>query len=369
MLDPLDEYPIHQTPAPVTENDLGANAYDRYFFNGYDDGSVFVGVALGIYPNRRVIDAAFCLMIDGVQHSVFASARMGQDRRRTAVGPITLGIDDPMRTMLITVDHPEIAAELRFEARTPPIEEPRFRNMDLPIGSFDYTRYTQFGRWDGQARVGADDVQLDGLLGCRDRSWGHRGGRGPDAAPSTPSFHWLWTPINLLDGAIHLDVNEYTDGRRWHHGGFRAPLLEPEGPPPWTCPVETMASVDYRLVLEPGTRWAAEAELTFQPYRAEPFTVRLEPLARFQMSGIGYGHARFRHGTWRGEDVVDTERIRVADIDPTGIGNFHVQHIVRAERSDGGAPGIGVLELLIVGPHEPMGFSGLDDVASAPPAA
>lgn len=361
MLDPLDDYPIHQTPVSLTENALGANAYDRYFFNGYNrDGSVFFAVALGVYPNRKIIDAALCVMVDGVQHSVYASGRMGDDRRATTVGPISIEIVEPMKEMRITVDHPEVGIDATFSTRTPPIEEPRFSNHELSIGVFDYTRYTQFGEWTGSATIGRSTIDVTGTRGCRDRSWGQRGGRGPDTPPVAPQFFWLWTPINFDDGGVHLDVNENADGTRWHDGGFSAPLLEGERQP-WQQPVERMASVDYRLELQAGTRWMRSAELRFAPWRGDDFTVELTPLTRFQMSGVGYGHPRFRHGSWIGDDVVETERVALVEIDPALPGNFHVQHIVEARSAD--RVGVGVLELLILGPHLGLGLEHLADVA------
>ncbi len=361
MLDPLDDFPIHQTPVSITQNDLGSNAYDRYFFNGYsDDGSVFFAVALGVYPNRQIIDAAACVMIDGVQHSVFASGRMGGDRRLLSVGPITIEIPEPMATMVITCDHPDVGLAATFKARTPPIEEPRFVNHQMSMGVFDYTRYTQFGDWSGTATVAGDAIDLAGTRGCRDRSWGQRGNRGPDAPPAMPEFFWLWTPINFEDGALHLDVNENPDGSRWHQGGFSVPLLSGDRPP-WQQPFEQMAAVDHRLEMEPGTRWVRSAELLFKPWRGDEFTVALTPLTRFQMSGVGYGHPKYRHGTWNGDDVVATERLVTADVDPMSVGSFHVQHVVEADTGD--RRGVGVLELIVIGPHDGLGFSGLGDPA------
>ena len=51
MLHPFDDYPLHQTPEPLSHvGSESPNAYDRYFFNGYrvdgDDGPVFFAVAL-----------------------------------------------------------------------------------------------------------------------------------------------------------------------------------------------------------------------------------------------------------------------------------------------------------------------------------
>lgn len=128
MLHPHDDLPFHQAAAPVLQTVSGdPNAYDRYFFHGYDAdvGLVFV-VALGIYPNRQIIDAAFCVAADGHQRSVFASGRLSR-ARDTVVGPIRVEVEDPMRVLRVTVDAPShgLEADLAFHARSAAILEPR----------------------------------------------------------------------------------------------------------------------------------------------------------------------------------------------------------------------------------------------------
>jgi len=61
MITPFDDFPIHQTGDPIVQTvSADPNHYDRYFFNGCDrDGAFFIGGAMGHYPNRGVIDAAF----------------------------------------------------------------------------------------------------------------------------------------------------------------------------------------------------------------------------------------------------------------------------------------------------------------------
>ena len=85
MLTRFDDYLIHQTADPVAHPTTGdRNFYDRYFFNGYDrDGELFFAVALGLYPNRRVMDAAVSVVHGGVQHSIHAS------RRSSAARPVS----------------------------------------------------------------------------------------------------------------------------------------------------------------------------------------------------------------------------------------------------------------------------------------
>jgi hypothetical protein len=362
-LDPLDDYPIHQAPISLAENPLGINAYDRYFFNGYSsDGSIFFAAALGVYPNRGVIDAAFSVVRDGVQSSVFSSARLGRDRRTTSVGPISIGIDDPMRSFGLRVDHDEVRADLTFSATTPAVLEPRF-SQDVPgIGPFDYTRYTQFGSWTGAIELHGERIDVVGSVGCRDRSWGQRPVGPPSgAAPALPQFFWLWAPINFPDGALHFDVNDRSDGSRWHEAGFRIPLLA-DGDDPWSAPVEPMRSVDYRLRIEPGSRWTDTATIELTPWNGDAITVELERILRFQMRGLGYGHPERRHGQWQGDDVVAFERIVLEDVDPSARDSLHIQHLMKATTSDG-RTGIGVLEIVAIGPHTPTGLTGIFDVA------
>ena len=83
MLTKGDDYPLHQTPEPMALSGGNRNFYDRYFFNGYSaDGHIFFAAALGIYPQLDIMDAAFCVSIDGKQHNLRASKRMG-DRKST----------------------------------------------------------------------------------------------------------------------------------------------------------------------------------------------------------------------------------------------------------------------------------------------
>ena len=179
MLHPLDDLPLHQTAEPLAHVATGdRNAYDRYFFNGYSaDGEVFFAAALGVYPNRSVVDAAFSVVRDGVQTSIHASGRL-DPRRTTQVGPIEVQVLEPMRRLRVVVGANEagIDADVTFAARTEAIEEPRFTVRRGTRVVMDYTRLTQFGTWSGHVAVGDDRVALAdlGVLGCRDRSWGVR---------------------------------------------------------------------------------------------------------------------------------------------------------------------------------------------------
>ena len=107
MLTPFDEYPIHQTALPVVQvADGHPDAYDRFWFNGYRD-DLYFGIAMARYPNRGILDAAFSVLHDGVQRSVFASGRAPLDPTVTTIGPISIDITDPLRVNTVIVDAPD----------------------------------------------------------------------------------------------------------------------------------------------------------------------------------------------------------------------------------------------------------------------
>ena len=69
MLTKGDDFPVHQTSEPIAFAGTDRNFYDRYFFNGYSpDGSIFFAAAMGFYPQLGIVDASFCVIVDGVQH-------------------------------------------------------------------------------------------------------------------------------------------------------------------------------------------------------------------------------------------------------------------------------------------------------------
>lgn len=366
MLSSFDDYPIHQASVPVAHTATAdPNHYDRYFFNGYrrSDGLYFAA-AMGLYPNRHVADASFCVVRDGVQTSVFRSQRAPLDRAKaTDLGPIRVEIVTPLQTLRIVVDAPDqgIRADLTFDGRSPAIEEPHFFQRAGVKAFFDYTRLTQFGSWTGWIELDGErlDLHPDDAWGSRDRSWGVRpvGEPAPSGAPvGLPQFFWLWAPVNFPSCSTHFDVNEFGDGRRWHETGTIAPV---GGQP------EMMRTVDWRVTWRSGTRWAQSFEYDLVAWDGAVTTVSLRPRFEFLMRGIGYGHPEFGHGYWKGESATGGERLHLPVDTPLAREHVHVQAFCDAEmrRPDGSLEhGHGILEQLAIGPH-PSGLTGILDGA------
>jgi hypothetical protein len=123
MLLDLDDYPVHQAPASLAHVMGGhPNAYDRFWFNAYRE-DLFVGISLGLYPNRGVIDAAVGVVHGGVQRSVFTSGVLRA--RETRVGPISVEIVEPLRVNTVRVDAPDQGSSPSSRSRPGP---PRSRS-------------------------------------------------------------------------------------------------------------------------------------------------------------------------------------------------------------------------------------------------
>jgi len=360
---PFDDYPIHQTAEPLAHRGGGErNYYDRYFFNGYTrDGSLYFGAALGLYPNRRVMDASFSVLHDGEQHSLRTSRlATAADSADTHVGPIRVDVEEPLRRLRVRVDSVEhgFSADLTFTARTPALEEPRFQRYFEGRVFMDLTRLTQWGTWQGHVEAGGvrHEISPESHWGCRDRSWGIRpvGERETGAPGPAPQFFWLWAPIHFDTFCTHFDVNEEADGRRWHASGFRLPLLTLDANAGSQDGIEPMEGVAHAVRWEPGTRRSKGATITLTPRSGEALTIALEPLLTFPMTGLGYMHPEWGHGMWKGELATTAEHVKPADFAPVDPRSLHIQQVCRARL--GKHEGIGVLEQLVIGPHHPSGF-------------
>jgi len=372
MIHPFDDLPLHQSSAPllhVASDSPGL--YDRYFFNGFSvDGSLMFGVALGVYPNRQVMDAAFAVVIGGVQHNCRSSRRCSIDRTNTTVGSISVEVIEPMLSHRVVVrDHHGVSADLTMRAVSPVIEEPTFVNRVEGRPVMDYTRITQFGEWSGWIEV--DGVRLDladhdVIAGCRDRSWGLRRGTRELSGPAVvPQFHWTWAPTMFDDICTHLAVNDDAEGRSWHRSGaVTERFAAGEGNLDRVLDdtrVHRPDDLANDFVWQSGTRWAESMTAEIRPWRSDPIEVHYEPFARFQMSGIGYRHPDWDHGSWHGDLDEVRDEIVLADVNPLDPTMIHVQHLCRV--TAGQRSGIGVLEQLVVGPHAPSGFTGVLDGA------
>jgi hypothetical protein len=371
MLTPFDDYPIHQAALPLAQAGGGhPDFYDRFWFNGYTEDFYFA-VALGLYPNRGVIDAAFSVVHDGVQRSVFASGPVPLDRTLTAVGPIAIEVVEPLRINRVIVDAAEhgLVADITAQARTAAYEEPRQTRYSGPRLAMDVTRATQMVAWTGSVSSGARALPFDEgpVFGTKDRSWGVRavGDPAPAAPASGPAqIFFLWAPINFEDRCLHYMVFQDEQGVPWSETAALLPVID-AGAPVFGPGTEADHLVDARVDIgwAPGLRRSEGAALSFAEGDGRQ-EVQMEPLLTFRMRGAGYWHPVWSHGRWHGGPQVAGEEHKTSELDTVALDCIHVQQVMRATWA--GRSGLGVLEQLAIGPHVPTGLTGLFDGASTP---
>ena len=367
MLTKGDDYPIHQTPMPIAYAGTDRNFYDRYFFNGYPrDGEHYFAMALGVYPNINIMDASFCIVHEGIQHNVHASRILNMERMETTVGPISIDVIEPLQKLAVRVTDNEhdITADLVFEGRVNAIEEPRFIHRLGPRTLFDYSRLTQNGTWSGWINVLGKriEVSTDTYLGSRDRSWGVRpiGLQDPQPiVPETPpQFYFIWSPLNFEDSVLFYAENAYEDGTSWAKS---ARYISTGEEIQWETS-HTNASLEFKS----GTRHAKKAVIDCNFPKGNAVKIELEPQYNFYMSGLGYLNFEWGHGYYKGENEVGYESWETAKVNETDLKFWHVQAICYARLSGDSLKakkGIGILEQLIIGPHQPSGFKELLDMA------
>lgn len=365
MLTRGDEYPIHQTPEPIAFSGSDRNFYDRYFFSGYrPDGGGYFALAFGVYPHLNIADAHFSILRDGTQHCLHASRILNMERMDTSVGPIRIEVIEPLRTIRLIVEEKDgIAADLIFEGRSAPVQEPRFTRRSGPRMFMDLTRFTVNCRVSGWVEIDGKRETYEGGLGTRDRSWGVRQIGAVDTQPvvpvALPQFYWLWAPTNFPNLALYAHVNEDEAGAPWNK---RASLMM-DGAEQGAA--MHLADDRFEIDWQPGKRHASAARLFGKDATGREHLVSWKPIATFMMMGIGYSHPAWGHGGWKGEFVVEREDFRPDDLDPLAFQHLHIQAIATARHEGAGAAsdGIGLVEQFVIGPHQPSGFEGLSDGA------
>jgi hypothetical protein len=312
------------------------------------------------------------VLVDGTQHSLIASQRIPAERHTTTLGPVTVEVVEPLRTLRFAVDAPDrgVRADLTFSARTPVIEEPRQVMMSDHRTAMDSTRLAQSGTWSGWIELEGDRIELDpaNTFGTRDRSWGIRPVGEPvgGAPPRHPGgIYWLWAPTNFADRSTFFGLGEDAHGVPTFVSGASCPTLAPGaatyGDEAWDT-VRHVRIADAAVRWRPGTRRAESATVLLTWPGGGVDELHYEPLADFQMKGIGYTDPEWGHGRYHGESTeVTVKRWKATEQNPMNLENLHVQQLCRVRWGD--QVGAGVFEQLVIGPHAPSGFTDWFDGA------
>jgi len=374
MITDLDDYLIHQTSEPIAQPATSdRNFYGRYWFNGFDGEGEFVfEIGFGIYPNRHVMDAHFSVVSGGRQHCFHASRRAPRERSEMQVGPLRIDVVKPMRIIRVCVDPNQtgIECDLTFHARSAPTQEPKNVMYDDGRLIMNNSRFTQLGSWGGYFAVGdaRRECHHQEVYGTRDRSWGVRPVGEPETgAPgkltTEPGVYWVWAPIFFDDFCSQFQTFEDHDGNSTQVGGAMVPLFSSldEIPRGEAAGHQQMVSARHRIKWHKGTRLAESALIELVTRQGETHSIALAPMIRFHLLAIGYQHPEWGHAFWKGEEVIGSESWTLDALDLLDYKHIHTHQICRARMGD--KVGIGTLETIVFGRHDPSGFESILDGA------
>jgi len=287
-----------------------------------------------------------------------------------SVGPFRMEVIEPLkRTRVILEDNASgVACDITFSTRTAAIQEARQVLWSGSRRVMDATRFDQFGRWSGIVRSPDGEIRIEESVcnGTKDRSWGVRTVGEPESggAPVMPKgIAFMWAPLFWDDHVTHAIFFDGPQGEALVREGIVAPLYSNEAEVPGVegSQDQRMATARHRIRYHKGSRLASGVEIDLVDHDEKTRTIALEPILKFQMKGLGYGHPEWGQGMWKGELAVGGESFDPRQLDLLARENLHTQQVVRA--SDGVRQGVGVFEQIVVGPYAPAGFTQFFDGA------
>ena len=215
-----DELFVHQIPEPlpnvVTQHEHWRESYFFVMHPRTTPGDVVV-LTMAHYPARQEMDALQLGRIGGKQIVARHMRPYGDDPHTTAVGPVTVEIVEPLKTVRLIVSGADAPVEMdiTFEART---QAYGLRRGTMKAGQeiiWDQSHMLQSGVYSGSFTHEGTTYPVDGWWGQRDHSWGVR-----DHARCPM---WMWLAIQLPDGMFGVWHWEYPNGARVYTDGCFAP--------------------------------------------------------------------------------------------------------------------------------------------------
>ena len=309
MLHPLDEFPVHQTPLPMSQvGTSDKNFYDRCYFNAHDrTGDVFLITGLGTYANLGVVDAYATVKLGDTVHTARFSDALGPDRMHQRVGPYRIEVLEPLQRVRVVCDGDDhgVGFDLAWEGSFPAVEEEPhvisngFRNI------LQSTRFAQMGTWTGEVRVDGTTLAVDPAdLARQPRPFvGDPPGRRCRTRPGRTADDGRGRGVLVaLRAAAVRGVPDHRDGAG---AGRRLPHPQRRQAGLGRRPGRTARLAGVRHPVPLGnavTRTGPRCGST--TCAASRSTVEIETLGFVPLHlGPGYGDADWAHGQWKGAGV------------------------------------------------------------------
>ncbi len=337
------------------------------------DGSISLAFGLGKYTNRNVLDGFAGVSRGTTQWTVRASRRLASDPAGTGVGPIRYETIEPLQRVRMVLE-PNDVVPISFDWELRGVVPPIVEDPEIHISrsryriDADVLRFHHTGVASGWVDIAGDRIELDetSWVSSRDRSWGVRYEVGTPIAdieatpvPAGTAGQMIWMPVTMYkpDGTAFalFTYHQRYSGNGWSTGSSQGGIELPNGRRIPFKTVEPHLTFDddnrrltggwMRYVLADGT----ERTFTVQPVSDTGFHLG---------TGLYGGFNGHHQGEWRGELVVDGERIDGCD-QPEVARRIH-QHrdcVVRLDDPATGEFGYGTAQTRMAGAHPQLGLT------------
>ena len=336
------------------------------------DNSLQVVLGIGKYTNRGVFDGAAGVCRGTEQWTVRAGRRLSLDPASTDVGPIHYDIDEPLRSIRVSLDateHAPIAFDVvmrgSFEAA---LEDPwPDRSPDGYRVTHNVLRYHQIGVASGWAEVEGvrTEIDADNWISIRDHSWGLRPGVGkpipglPRGGRKIKQMFMTWLPMTLTraDGSVYSLFVFYQEERGDGFTEIRCQAEQQNA----DGTSERFASVEQDLHFQDDNRRFTHGTITLidSSGAKRPLTINAAGPTGFHLGTAGYyGWNDWVYGQWVGDLKVEGNHMTDCD-DPKNARELHQLRdlLVRVEDPVGGGTGLGNAETFALGEFPDRGLT------------
>ena len=308
------------------------------------------------------MDGAFTVTYKGKQHNCRSSRLLNLERLDTKVGSLEVQVLEPLKKLRVILDDKDagISADLVFDSKFEAMQEPKMSLSNGPRLVMDTTRLTQQGTWEGKINLQSETIDFNSTtsLGTRDRSWGVRPVGAYDSQPvmpfEMPQFYWLWAPIHFPEFSTHTYFVDDEKGKLvTGHSVIQGKEYKD---------IEVLSSPKKTVIYNPGTRRVKSAEFISSKDDGTEIKIGIETQNIAFMCGIGYMHPDWGAGHYKGENETTYDTYDLSE-DPQDPPFLHIQAFCKTtfESNNKIVEGVGILEQLLLGAHEPSGFKELFD--------
>lgn len=223
----MDEYPRHQvggTFDTVVSDSVHWN--DGFYFTlGDQSTGTTLFAAIRLYPNTDVMDAFACATTGNMQHNARWSRRLRPNNDDISVGPLSLEIIEPLRTLRLRCDDNEFG--ITFDTTWTGLHEPHLEDRIVRYSGgrkvYDRTNYDQCCEVTGTLTVAGTTVDVNERtwIGVRDHSWGMGRTGGAAASSIAPVTERdprrgfamrQWTMMRMPDRVLFWQFHQQADG-------------------------------------------------------------------------------------------------------------------------------------------------------------